>query len=55
MSAHTHNEIASEWNLWLDYVDPVGTMAREDFDAMPMEQKIQIQVDCFGPEETEDE
>ena len=46
-------EIATNWTLWQEYVDPSATMTHEEFDAMSVEQKIQIQVDCFGPEDTE--
>ena len=48
-------EIANNWTLWQEYVDPSATMTREEFDAMPLAEKLQIQADCFGPEDTEEE
>ena len=51
MTAHTRTEIANNWTLWQEYADPSATMTRDEFDAMPLAEKLQIQVDCFGPEE----
>lgn len=48
---HTYAEIASDWSLWVQYVDPDATMTREEFDSMPMERRIALQVDAFGPEQ----
>jgi hypothetical protein len=31
------------------YVDPDGTMSREEFEAMGTAQKIILQEECFGP------
>ena len=50
MIHHTRSEIASNWTLWQEMVDPMGTMTRECFDAMPIPEKIRIQDECFGSE-----
>jgi hypothetical protein len=46
----TYHECAENWELWAEYVDPDGTTTRTEFDAMTTDEKIQICVDCFGPE-----
>ena len=46
----TRSEIASDWALWQQYVDPYGTMDRAEFDALTDEQKVTLQADAFGPE-----
>lgn len=47
---HTYTEIANDYTLWIQYVDASATMTREEFDAMTQEQKVDIQVEAFGPE-----
>jgi hypothetical protein len=49
----TYAQIASDWNLWAEYVDPEATMTEAEFGSMSVEDKIATQVDCFG-EEVED-
>jgi hypothetical protein len=44
----TYQEIANDYDLWGEYVDPSGLHSRTDFDAMSAEEKIQFQVDRFG-------
>lgn len=46
----TYAAIASDWNLWAEYVDPSATMTEAEFDALPVEGKIAIQTACFGEE-----
>ena len=46
----TYAEIANSWTLWTLLVDPMATMTREEFDRMPVEEKIRIEIECFGPE-----
>lgn len=48
---HTYAEIAANWNLWIEFVDPNATMTREEFEALTVEQKIAMQADAFGPEQ----
>lgn len=47
----TYRENAENFELWREAVDPDGTTTEKEFDEMTTEEKIQIQVDCFGPEE----
>lgn len=42
--------VASSWRLWQEHADPDGTMSREDFDAMTVEDRIALQEECNGPE-----
>lgn len=56
MEAPTYAEIASNWSLWADYVDPSASMTEAEFDSMSIEEKIATQVSIFGPEpEVEDD
>ena len=50
----TYAQIASDWNLWADYADPEATMTESEFEAMSVEEKIAIQIECFGNEEMEE-
>jgi len=50
MKTYTYQECAENFEIWAEYVDPDGTMTREEFDEMTTENKIQICVDCFGKE-----
>lgn len=40
--------IASDWNLWIEYVDPYATMTQEEFSGMTLEEKLKIINDAFG-------
>jgi len=48
---YTYEETAESYNLWGEYVDPEGTMTEAEFDELSTEEKIQIQIKCFGKEE----
>jgi hypothetical protein len=49
----TYEQTASSYGLWGEYVDPAATMTEEEFDAMSTDEKVQIQIDIWGPEETD--
>ncbi len=49
----TYAEIASSWQLWIEYVDVVGVDTEEGFNKMPLDEKIALIVACFGPEVAE--
>jgi len=51
MSKHTYEQTAEDYELWCEYVDPEGTMTEAEFDELSTEEKIQIQIKCFGKEE----
>lgn len=42
------------YEAWGVYVDPDGHDSPERFEAMSVEEKIQIQIDCFGGESGEE-
>ena len=42
----TNEEIARDWNLWIEYVDPDATMTREEFDAMSIEERLEFMEQC---------
>jgi hypothetical protein len=53
MSKHTNEELAENFNLWQEYVDPSGLTSREEFEAQSVEEKIAFIVSCFGNETAE--
>ena len=52
MNTSTYPEIAESFELWGAYADPNGLYTREAFEAMTVEERIQFQIVCFGPEKT---
>lgn len=46
----TYGQIATDYALWGEYVDPGDTMTREEFDALTTEEKVAMQAKCFGPD-----
>lgn len=50
MKTYTYNEIATDFNLWGEYVDPDGLTDKAAFDAYSLEEKLRIMEECFGPE-----
>jgi hypothetical protein len=50
MSLFTYEQIAANFNLWQEYVDQDATMSQEEFDAMTIEQKVNLQIEAFGPQ-----
>jgi len=52
---YTYEQVAKKLELWQEYVDPEATMTDDEFEQLTTEEKIQIQVDCFGKEESEAE
>lgn len=56
MKHPTYAQVASDYNLWGQYVDPQNTMTEEEFDNMSFEELLQMEIEIFGPEpEEEDE
>ncbi|MCB0060543.1 MAG: hypothetical protein KDE19_00440 [Caldilineaceae bacterium] len=49
---HSYEEIAKDYELWGEYVDPQATMTESEFDEMPDGEKVKMQEDMFGKEET---
>lgn len=47
----TYEEIARDCNLWGEYVDTNAEMTEDEFDAMPVNEKLSVISACFGEEE----
>ena len=45
---HTYEKIAEDYRLWQEFVDPHNTMTESEFNALSVEQKIEIQIAAFG-------
>lgn len=48
---YSYTETATDWNLWTEYVDPEATMTEEEFNELSVEEKVAMQVQCFGQED----
>lgn len=48
---YTYEEIAESFSLWQEYVDPGALMDESEFESMPISERIQFQVNCFGPQD----
>jgi hypothetical protein len=48
--AYTYEQIAADFRLWGEYVDPNAAMSEEEFNALTAEQKVALQVEAFGEE-----
>jgi hypothetical protein len=51
---HTYEQIAESFTLWADYVDPNATMTEEQFNQMTTEEKVEMQVEIFGEEDSDE-
>lgn len=49
---HTYAELAADYRLWMEYIDPSGIDTPEAWDAMPIERRVEIITGCFGEELT---
>lgn len=49
---YTREQIAENFQLWQEYVDPASTMTEGEFNSMTLEQKLEIQAKCFGDADT---
>jgi len=52
---HTMAEIAEDYELWMEFVDPDATMTEEEFDALSTEEKIAMQREIFPYEAAEED
>jgi hypothetical protein len=50
MTSPTYAQIATDFDLWREYVDRQGATSRDEFDAMSVADRIDLQVETFGPE-----
>lgn len=53
-SKTTYKSNAQDIELWKEYVDPNAAMTDEEFYSMTVADKIEMQIDMFGPESTDD-
>lgn len=51
MKTKTYKQVAENYELWCEYVDPHATMTEDEFDALSTEEKIKMQTEMFGDEE----
>lgn len=47
---HTYEEIAEDFRLWGEYMDPSAEMTEEEFQALSTDEKVAMQVEAFGME-----
>jgi hypothetical protein len=45
---YTAEQIASSYDLWIEYVDPSGVDTQESFEAMSVQERIEIINACFA-------
>ena len=55
MSTPTIKEMASNFQVWAEYVDPAAVVEEEEFEKMSVEEKVRIIESVFGPEEPEED
>lgn len=46
----TYTEIASDWVLWCEQIDPCAVMTRAEFDGLSIAVKVALITACCGPE-----
>jgi hypothetical protein len=39
---YTNEEIAADYNLWIEFVDPTGVMTKEEWEALSMDERMEI-------------
>lgn len=48
-------DIATNFELWQEYVDRYATTSKGEFDNMSVEEKLKVIVDCFGEYDSGDD
>lgn len=46
----TYEQIARDFDLWQEWADTYGVLTREQFDAEPYTERLQVLIEAFGPE-----
>ncbi len=49
-TTYTYAELASDYRLWMEYVDPSGVDSPDAWEAMSTARRMEIIVACFGEE-----
>ena len=52
---HTMTEIAEDYELWAEFVDPNATMTEAEFDALTTAEKVAMQREMFPYEAKEED
>ena len=52
---YSYDDVARDFNLWGQCVDPHATMTEEEFNSMTLEEKIALLRKLFGDEQAEEE
>lgn len=52
---HTMTEIAEDYELWGEYVDPDATMTEDEFDKLTVDEKVAMQREMFPYEAAEED
>jgi hypothetical protein len=50
MTHPTYEQQARDWHLWREYVDLDAVMTIEEFEAMTVDERIELIIEAFGPE-----
>jgi len=52
---YTYEQVARNYELWCEYVDPHAAMTKKEFDKLSTEEKVEMQEEMFGKEEDSDD
>ena len=55
MKRHTMAEIAEDYELWEEFVDPSANMTEAEFDALSTDEKVKMQREMFPGEAAEED
>lgn len=50
---YTYAQIAGDFRLWCEFFDTGAEMTEAEFNALTIDQKVELQVKAFGPEMVE--
>lgn len=50
---YSYEQIAEDFELWGEYVDPNATMTEQEFDELSTDDKVKMQEEMFGKDESE--
>jgi hypothetical protein len=42
MKTPTNEQIANDWKLWIEYIDPCGVDSQEWFDSTTVDEKLKL-------------
>lgn len=50
MTRPAYEQIAGSFDLWQEYADTAGSFSRDEFDAMSLDDRVDLLIQTFGPE-----